>query len=177
MAAGLHGARTIAVSADGKHVYVGGVLPPQSVVALARDATTGALSFVNCIVENGLASAGCSAVGRGMIGPTSLALSADDLSVSVASSSTSDGMAAFSRDVSTGAVTQIAGTGGCVTESGFDHFGGKEEWVWQHSFPRFVEARRAVRRWIGWYNDRHPHQALGYLSPRQYRASQLQRVA
>jgi putative transposase len=53
----------------------------------------------------------------------------------------------------------------------------KEECVWQHSFPSFVEARRAVRRWIGWYNERRPHQALGYLSPRQYRARQLQRVA
>jgi putative transposase len=53
----------------------------------------------------------------------------------------------------------------------------KEECVWQHSFPSFVEARRAVRRLIGWYNERRPHQALGYLSPRQYRASQLQRVA
>jgi putative transposase len=53
----------------------------------------------------------------------------------------------------------------------------KEECVWQRSFPSFVEARRALRRWIGWYNDRRPHQALGYLSPRQYRALQLQRVA
>ena len=53
----------------------------------------------------------------------------------------------------------------------------KEECVWQRSFPSFVEARRAVRRWIGWYNERRPHQALGYLSPRQYRALQLQRVA
>jgi putative transposase len=53
----------------------------------------------------------------------------------------------------------------------------KEECVWQHRFPSFIEARRAVRRWIGWYNERRPHQALGYLSPRQYRALQLQRVA
>ena len=36
---------------------------------------------------------------------------------------------------------------------------------------------RAVRRWIEWYNDERPHQALGYLSPRPYRALQLQRVA
>ena len=53
----------------------------------------------------------------------------------------------------------------------------KEECVWQHSFPSFVEARRAIRRWIEWYNERRPHQALGYHSPRQYRALQLQRVA
>jgi putative transposase len=53
----------------------------------------------------------------------------------------------------------------------------KKECVWQHSFPSFVEARRAVRRWIGWYNERRPHQALGNLSPRQYRVLQLQRAA
>jgi putative transposase len=53
----------------------------------------------------------------------------------------------------------------------------KEECVWQHTFPSFVEGRRAVRRWIGWYNEGRPHQALGYLSRRQYRARQLQRVA
>ena len=53
----------------------------------------------------------------------------------------------------------------------------KEECVWQHTFPSFVEARRAVRRWIRWYNEGRPHQALGYLSPRDFRAQQLQRVA
>ena len=53
----------------------------------------------------------------------------------------------------------------------------KEECVWQQRFPSFVEARRAMRRWIAWYNHQRPHQALGYLSPRQDRALQLQRVA
>ena len=52
----------------------------------------------------------------------------------------------------------------------------KEECVWQQ-IPNFAAARRAVRRWIAWYNDRRPHQALSYLSPRQYRALQLDRVA
>ncbi len=49
----------------------------------------------------------------------------------------------------------------------------KEECVWQHQFPSFMAARRAVADWIGWYNDGRPHQTLGYLSPRQYRARQL----
>jgi len=53
----------------------------------------------------------------------------------------------------------------------------KEECVWQHAFASFVEARRAVRRWIRWYNEGRPHQALGYLSPRQYREREVQRVA
>ena len=53
----------------------------------------------------------------------------------------------------------------------------KEECVWQHSFVSFAEACRAVRRWISWYNEGRPHQALGYRSPQQYRAARLAEVA
>jgi len=53
----------------------------------------------------------------------------------------------------------------------------KEECVWQHNFSGYVEARTAIREWIRWYNEGRPHQALGYLSPHQYRAQQLQAVA
>jgi putative transposase len=50
----------------------------------------------------------------------------------------------------------------------------KEECVWQHDYAAFVEARSATSRWIRWHNERRPHQALGYLSPHEYRAQQLQ---
>jgi putative transposase len=54
----------------------------------------------------------------------------------------------------------------------------KEECVWQQNFGSFAEARRAVLRWIRWYNEERPHQALGYRSPDQFRAGkQLQQVA
>jgi putative transposase len=53
----------------------------------------------------------------------------------------------------------------------------KEECVWQHNFADFGEAKAAVARWICFYNERRPHQALGYLSPHQYRAQQLLAVA
>jgi putative transposase len=53
----------------------------------------------------------------------------------------------------------------------------KEECVWQHNFANFAEARAAIGSWIRWYNERRPHQALGYLSPQQFRAQQLQAVA
>lgn len=53
----------------------------------------------------------------------------------------------------------------------------KEECVWQHNFSGFIEARDAIGSWIRWYNERRPHQALGYLSPQQHRAQQLQAVA
>lgn len=53
----------------------------------------------------------------------------------------------------------------------------KEECVWQQNFADFAEARRAVAHWIHFYNEGRPHQALGYLSPRQYRAQELLAVA
>ena len=53
----------------------------------------------------------------------------------------------------------------------------KEECVWQQQFRSLTDARRAIRAWIEWYNDRRPHQALGYRSPKQFRAQQPQLVA
>jgi putative transposase len=53
----------------------------------------------------------------------------------------------------------------------------KEECVWQHRFETFEEARSTISQWIDWYNNDRPHQALGYLSPAQYRAQQLKSVA
>ena len=53
----------------------------------------------------------------------------------------------------------------------------KEECVWQHHFAGFEEAQRAVARWMHWYNEGRPHQALQYKSPRQYRREQAAKVA
>ncbi len=44
----------------------------------------------------------------------------------------------------------------------------KEACVWQQMFRRFADAKAAISRWITWYNEERPHQALGYRSPRQY---------
>jgi len=49
----------------------------------------------------------------------------------------------------------------------------KEECVWQHVFHDFAQARQAVQAWIRWYNDDRPHQALGYRSPREFRAGEV----
>jgi len=62
-----------------------------------------------------------------------------------------------------------------ITERFFQSL--KEECVWQHSFHSSSEAKAAIRQWIGWYNVGRPHQALGYESPREYRAQQLLSVA
>jgi len=51
-----------------------------------------------------------------------------------------------------------------------------EDCVRQHNFVSFADARATIGQWIRFYNERGPHQALGYLSPHQYRAQQLQAV-
>ena len=53
----------------------------------------------------------------------------------------------------------------------------KEECVWQHHFASFDDANRAIRRWVQWYNEKRPHQALRYRSPRQFRGEQQAQVA
>lgn len=50
----------------------------------------------------------------------------------------------------------------------------KEECVWQQTFENFTEAKAEVTRWISWYNEARPHQALGYRSPKQYQQQQQQ---
>jgi putative transposase len=53
----------------------------------------------------------------------------------------------------------------------------KQECVWQHNFVSFAEANAKIREWIVWYNEGRPHQALGYLSPQQFRQQQRLSVA
>ena len=53
----------------------------------------------------------------------------------------------------------------------------KEECVWQHAFGCFEEARSTIGRWIRFYNQERPHQALNYQSPDQFRAQQQLQVA
>jgi len=53
----------------------------------------------------------------------------------------------------------------------------KEECVWQHLSESYREAKSTISRWIRWYNEERPHQALGYLSPSRYRVQQQPLVA
>jgi len=48
----------------------------------------------------------------------------------------------------------------------------KEEEVWLHDYHSFAEASAAIARFISYYNAERPHQALGYLSPQEFRAEQ-----
>ncbi len=45
----------------------------------------------------------------------------------------------------------------------------KAECVWLHRFRDRDHAFDVISRWIDRYHDERPHQALGYLTPSEYR--------
>jgi DNA-binding beta-propeller fold protein YncE len=116
---GLKGALSVAISADGKSVYVASVID-NAVARFNRNTTTGAITqpsgVAGCISNTGQ---GPCAVGNGLNGPQSVATSVDGRSVYVASSFFSaNAVARFNRNTTTGAISQPAGTAGCINEDG-----------------------------------------------------------
>ena len=117
-ARGLDHALGIEVSADGKNVYAVG-RGSDAIAVFARNAGTGALTQLpgqaGCLHDS-LTSAsglqGCAAA-RGLDGAYSMTLSADDQTAYVASR-VSDAAAGFKRNAD-GTLTQVAGTGGCIS--------------------------------------------------------------
>jgi DNA-binding beta-propeller fold protein YncE len=113
---GLFGPNSVALSPDGKSVYVG--TDNTGVARLNRNPTTGAISqpagTAGCISETG---SGPCIDGHAFFCPCSVAVSPDGKSVYVASFS-SDAVARLNRNTTTGAISQPAGTAGCVSETG-----------------------------------------------------------
>jgi fibronectin-binding autotransporter adhesin len=112
----------VALSADGKSVYVvsGG---SSAVAAFRRNSTTGALTQLvgpagkaGCVSQTG--TGGACARGKLLDAPSQLAVSADGQSVYVVSTDSDDAVAALSRDTTSGALAQLPGTAGCVSETG-----------------------------------------------------------
>jgi DNA-binding beta-propeller fold protein YncE len=112
---GLHGAYAVAVAPDGLHVYVTGD-EDDAVVAFARNATTGELSFVE-MEQDGAGGV------DGLNGATSVAVSPDGDNVYVTGYG-ENAIAVFDRITSTGALSftemhtngaMVSGLGGAVS--------------------------------------------------------------
>lgn len=112
------GPSSVTVSADGTSAYVA-AQGSSSIVVFDRNTTTGVLTqkagTAGCISETG--SAGACTDGKGLDGALAVTASPDGKNAYVAAV-TSDAVAIFDRNVATGALTQKAGTAGCVSETG-----------------------------------------------------------
>jgi 6-phosphogluconolactonase (cycloisomerase 2 family) len=105
----------LVVSPDGRFVYAA-VRDSGAVAAFARDRRTGGLRQLpgrrGCL--GGAPADGCASA-RNVAGARALTLSPDGRSVYVAGAG---GLAVFARDEHTGALRQLSGRQGCVTEAG-----------------------------------------------------------
>jgi len=45
----------------------------------------------------------------------------------------------------------------------------KEECIWQNHFESITQANNVIGRWIRYYNQQRPHQALGYITPEAFK--------
>ncbi len=119
----LWNAESVAVSPDGSHVYV--VSPNMAAITLfARDQATGTLTQLpgtaGCVseTEGYRLQIGPCAEGRALVGASSVAVSPDGQHVYVASY-VYGAVAVFARDQATGTLTQLPGTAGCVSQTGW----------------------------------------------------------
>ena len=110
------GSEAIAVSPDGKNVYVA-ASNSDAITIFARNARSGRLTqrrgSAGCIAGAAARGAGGCATARGLDGPNSLAVSPDGRTV-YATSLESDSVAVLRRNGATGALTQLPGAGGCI---------------------------------------------------------------
>jgi DNA-binding beta-propeller fold protein YncE len=116
---GLKDAQAVAVSADGRNVYVGGYYDA-AIAVFVRNPKTGRLTqrrgAAGCIADGG--RFGCAA-GHALDTVYALTLSPDGKSL-YAGTYHSDAVTVLRRNPRTGALTQASGPAGCVAEDG-DH--------------------------------------------------------
>lgn len=108
-ARGLAGATSVAVSPDGANVYLAAA-GADAVTSFARDPATGALKGIGCISDDG--SDRMCAKGNALRGPDFVVVSPDGRFV-YAAAGDSDSVLTFSRDATTGQLTQI----GCALQN------------------------------------------------------------
>jgi 6-phosphogluconolactonase (cycloisomerase 2 family) len=103
---GLNGARGVAISADGKNVYVAGFQPDNSVAVFSRDSATGRLNFVE-VERDGVNDAGDpGGTVENMFRPEGVTVSPDGTSVYAVTES-DNSVAAFERDPATGKLSYL----------------------------------------------------------------------
>jgi hypothetical protein len=104
----------ITISSDDRFVYVTDYgSSTRAILVLARDATTGALTEVQCLSDATTTPAGCTA-GRQLGVVQALVISPDGLHAYAANFN--QGLSIFDRDPQTGLLTQKTGIAGCIND-------------------------------------------------------------
>jgi len=118
-ARGLAGPNSVTVSPDGKNVYATSLVS-SAIASFRRNRSTGALTQAGgasgCITN--AATTGCT-TGRALGGADVVSVTADGRNVYVGAFN-GGAVAVFTRDTSSGALTQPSGTAGCIANSGSD---------------------------------------------------------
>jgi DNA-binding beta-propeller fold protein YncE len=115
---GLLGASALAITPDGRSLYVAG-RDADAVAAFSIDPTGGALLQLGgkqACIRGGDASGACAA-GRALAGADALAISPDGLTLYVAAKN-ADAVGILQRDATTGALSQQPGLNGCTRLAG-----------------------------------------------------------
>jgi 6-phosphogluconolactonase (cycloisomerase 2 family) len=102
----------VVLSPDNRHVYLSHVT---GIVTFARNTTSGALAFANCINDNG--SLGC-AKSANASNLTYMAASPDGQDVLAVPQGGSGGFTAFARNRTSGALVRRPGRDGCISPDG-----------------------------------------------------------
>lgn len=116
-ALGMGGPESLAISPDGKDVYVA-AFQSKAVAALGRNASTGALTQLaapnDCITFSAIGCSTTNAPGLNVV--QGVAISADGRSL-YATGAKSSSLAEFSRNTASGAITQLASPENCITQN------------------------------------------------------------
>jgi 6-phosphogluconolactonase (cycloisomerase 2 family) len=116
-AKGMEGPAALAISADGRSVYVVTQASNNALVSFTRDPETGLLTEQGCISEEASVATECKTPkGKGLSNPYGVTVSLDGKNVYVASHD-DQAVAEFSRDTTTGAVTQLPAPDECVSST------------------------------------------------------------
>jgi DNA-binding beta-propeller fold protein YncE len=114
----LYGPDVVVASPDGRNVYVG-AFKGSSLAVFTRDPATGALAQPagtgGCVADTSYPIAGC-ATGVALASPEGLAISPDGDNL-YAAAALGNALDMFSRNSSTGALTQGAGGAGCIVQA------------------------------------------------------------
>ena len=117
---GLKGAEAMAISLDGKHLYVSS-LYDDAIAEFVVDPADGSLTHTpgKCVAESPAGEVDSCLDARGIDHPEDIAMSPDGKHV-YAAAFASDSVAVLSRDAGTGDLSQPAGSSACVSETGSD---------------------------------------------------------